>query len=127
MKTKTLFCFAAVVTLGLGTLASGQDQVSHKSGWVPNNGDLVCDQQFLGDMWTFNCPNDGSYEITVDTRQDTETFQSCLDPVVEVFDGEGNFLALSDDEILCSVQPVCRIEDACPFVFGDCGANGPRR
>lgn len=104
------------------------------SGWVPNNGE-ICEgsnincplipqwgnENYLGDLWTFECPKGGQVWISVDTKDDLDTGVSCLDPVVHVFDSQGNLLATGDDEISCSYPPVCGAR--CPFFSAECGSE----
>ncbi len=86
-----------------------------RSNWVPNVGQLnVEGEQPLGDLWTFNCPKGGTVNVSVDTKDDTDTAQSDIDPVLLVVDGAGNLLAIGDDDVACTYPPVCGF--ACPSV-----------
>jgi hypothetical protein len=86
-----------------------------RSNWVPNVGQLnVEGEQPLGDLWTFKCPEGGTVNVSVDTKDDTDAAQSDIDPVLLVVDGRGNLLAFGDDEAVCTYEPVCGF--ACPSV-----------
>lgn len=77
---------------------------------------------FVGDLWTFRCPAGGSVDVRVDTFPDVALnggVFSALDPVLEIYDGRGNLLALGDDEVLCSAALFC--DAACPAVTFACG------
>jgi hypothetical protein len=86
-----------------------------RSNWVPNVGQLNLEgEQPLGDLWTFKCPRGGTVNVFVDTKDDTDTAQSDIDPVLLVVDGAGNLLAFADDEVDCTYPPVCGF--FCPSV-----------
>jgi hypothetical protein len=84
--------------------------------WTPGGGRS-------GDLWTFNCPVGGSLAISVDVLddrpQDDGSFASALDPIIDIFDGEGNYLGGGDAEFECSVASSC--DAACPAVEFPCG------
>lgn len=101
-------------------------------GWVPNNGVLcsedrsrgLCSTQtetYLGDMWTFRCPSGGTAFIWVDTKDDTDTVESCIDPVAHVFNSNGLLLASGDEDSTCSFLPVCGYQ--CPKFGLACVGN----
>ena len=91
---------------------------------MPNVGQLnVQGEQPLGDLWTFKCPKGGTVNVSVDTKDDTDTAQSDIDPVLLVVDGAGNLLAFADDDVACTYPPVCGF--ACPSVSAvACGSDG---
>jgi hypothetical protein len=90
---------------------------------VPNVGQLnVEGEQPLGDLWTFNCPEGGTVNVSVDTKDDTDSAQSDIDPVLLVVDGAGNLLVFADDNANCTYPPVCGF--ACPSVTAlACGSG----
>ena len=95
-----------------------------RSNWVPNVGQLnVEGEQPLGDLWTFKCPEGGTVNVSVDTKDDTDTAQADIDPVLLVVDGAGNLLAFADDDVDCTYPPVCGF--FCPSVTAlACGSDG---
>jgi hypothetical protein len=95
-----------------------------RSNWVPNVGQLnVEGEQPLGDLWTFRCPKGGTVNVSVDTKDDTDTAQADIDPVLLVVDGAGNLLAFADDDVDCTYPPVCGF--FCPSVTAlACGSDG---
>jgi hypothetical protein len=94
-----------------------------RSNWIPNVGQLNQGEQPLGDLWTFRCPKGGTANVSVDTKDDTDTAQADIDPVLLVVDGAGNLLAFADDETGCSYPPVCGFN--CPSVTAvACGSDG---
>jgi hypothetical protein len=95
-----------------------------RSNWVPNVGQLdVEGEQPLGDLWTFKCPEGGTVNVSVDTKDDTDSAESDIDPVLFVVDGAGNLLAFLDDDVDCTYPPVCGF--LCPSVTGlSCGSQG---
>jgi hypothetical protein len=111
-----------VVTLGIAAL--GFAGPIKRSNWVPNVGLLAGDEQPLGDLWTFTCPKDGTVSASVDTKDDLDTEQANLDPVLNLVDGLGNLRAAGDDEITCTFPPVCGFQ--CPQVVRIlCGDTNP--
>lgn len=96
--------------------------VSHRSGWVPNVGVLGPGELPLGDLFLFTCPDGGAFRATVDTKDDLDASASCLDPVVEIYDGAGDLIAVGDDQLECTYPPVCGF--GCPEVEAVCGAPG---
>ena len=105
---------------GVGAIAAA-DEV-RRSNRVPNVGSLVAGEQPLGDLWTFRCPQGGSVRVAVDTKDDTDDGGSAIDPVLVVFDGQGNVIGFGDDEDECSYRPLCGFR--CPSVRADCGLRG---
>ena len=94
-------------TNGCGSAASVTEPIS-RSNWVPNVGQLnVEGEQPLGDLWTFKCPEGGTVNASVDTKDDTDAAESDIDPVLLLVDGAGNLLAFGDDEAACTYAPVC--------------------
>jgi hypothetical protein len=95
-----------------------------RSNWIPNVGQLnVEGEQPLGDLWTFRCPRGGTVSVSVDTKDDTDTAQADVDPVLLLVDGDGNLLAFADDEVGCTYPPVCGY--SCPSVTAlACGSDG---
>jgi hypothetical protein len=83
----------------------------NRSNWVPNLGATVPDQDPLGDLWTFNCPAGGTVSVSVDTKDDTDTGKSNIDPFLIMGDAKGAF-GFSDDNFECAIPPVCGF--ACP-------------
>jgi hypothetical protein len=116
---------ALVLIAPLGVLASqaSADEV-HRSNWVPNVGQPnIPGEQPLGDLWTFRCPKGGTFTAFVETKDDTDTAQSDIDPVLLVVDGQGNVLASGDDNFNCFYPPVCGFQ--CPRVDNiACGQDG---
>lgn len=106
----------------IGASASAAAEEVQRSNWVPNVGDLDAGEQPLGDMWTFRCPQGGSVRAAVDTKDDTDDGQSDIDPVLLIFDGQGNLLRFGDDDDSCTYPPVCGF--LCPSVRADCGEAG---
>lgn len=105
--------FAGVaVALALGAPVSAEE--IQRSNWLPNVGSLQEDEQPLGDMWTFRCPRGGSATVFVDTKDDTDTGESEVDPILYVVDGNGTVLASADDNATCTYPPVCGFQ--CPEV-----------
>ena len=82
----------------------------------------MADEQPLGDLWTFRCPQGGTVRVAVDTKDDTDDGGSAIDLVVVVFDGQGNVVGFGDDEDACSYPPLCGFR--CPSVRADCGLRG---
>jgi len=91
-------------------------------GWVPNVGYLFGGELPRGDMWTFRCPSGGTFEVLIDTAEDSDLFDSYLDPIVYVYDGAGNLIVSSDDDFACLYTPTCGF--MCPAVYdAPCGAG----
>lgn len=111
----------AAWALCVASAPAAADEV-RRSNWVPNVGELGTGEQPLGDMWTFRCPPGGSVRASVDTKDDTDDGQSDIDPVLLVFDGQGNLLRFGDDEDGCTYPPVCG--GLCPSVRATCGEAG---
>ena len=107
-----------IVFLVAATNAPAQEV--HRSNWVPNVGALLNEGE---QPWTFICPDGGSVSILVDTKDDSDTAGSDIDPLLFVLDGEGNIIALADDNFRCTYMPVCGY--ACPQVVDvACGEGG---
>jgi hypothetical protein len=104
--------FVAVLVFGPAEmLADPVTRIDH----VPGGG-------FVGDTWTFTCPRGGSFSLAVNTFPDVPVdggFASALDPIVEVYDGRGNLLAVGDDETECTAESLCGA--ACPVAAATCG------
>jgi hypothetical protein len=67
-------------------------------------------------------PKGGTVNVSVDTKDDTDSAQSDIDPVLLVVDGAGNLLAFADDNADCTYPPVCGF--ACPSVTAvACGSD----
>lgn len=124
-QTLSVMLVTAVVVLGLGTPGYTDDNddnddngvkgtITIRSSWVPNVGQLAEDEQPLGDLWTFECPEGGTVSARVDTKDDTDTGVSDIDPILEVLDGKGNVLAFADDNVDCTYPPECGFQ--CPEV-----------
>jgi hypothetical protein len=95
MKLKvTHWTIASVLFAPLAaTVPQASAEPISRSNWVPNVGQLNVErEQPLGDLWTFNCPKGGTVNVSVDTKDDTDTAQSDIDPVLLVVDGAGNLL-----------------------------------
>ena len=100
-----------------------EELTANRSGWVPNVGRLDAEELPLGDLYTFNCPAGGIVDVFVDTKDDLDSSESCLDPVLEIFNSSGEILAVGDDEAECKYPPVCGF--GCPAVQGlSCGSGG---
>lgn len=67
-----------------------------------------------GDEWTFSGLGGQQVRIRLDTRDDFGNFTSGLDPVLVLKDANDNVIAFGDDEIACTVPPVCGT--ACPEI-----------
>ena len=119
----SLIRFVVLTTCALGGVGAiaAADEV-RRSNRVPNVGNLVAGEQPLGDLWTFRCPQGGSVRVAVDTKDDTDDGGSAIDPVLVVFDGQGNVVGFGDDEDECSYRPLCGFR--CPSVRADCGLRG---
>jgi hypothetical protein len=113
-----------MVGLGMPGYADSEKDKLIRSSWVPNVGFLTDDEQPLGDLWTFECPWGGMVSARVDTKDDRDTAQSNVDPILEVLDGEGGLLAFAGDNVECTYPPVCGF--ACPRVTEvPCGKDNP--
>jgi hypothetical protein len=130
VKTIGVMLVTALVVLGLGTLGyadNANNNDKHKfirSNWVPNVGGFSDQEQPLGDLWTFKCPEGGMITAAVDTKDDRDTGESNIDPILEVLDGTGSLLAVGDDEEACTYPPVCGFD--CPMVQEvPCGKVNP--
>jgi hypothetical protein len=133
VQTIGVMLVTALVVLGLGTPGyaadndNGNNKDKHKiirSSWVPNVGVLSDQEQPLGDLWTFECPEGGKITAAVDTKDDLDTGESNIDPILEVLDGTGIVLAFADDEVECTYPPVCGY--SCPQVQEvPCGETNP--
>ncbi len=104
---------ASVIALAVPGPLTAADVL--RANWVPNNGERILDGELpLGDMWTFKCPRHGSFSVSVDTRAPSVGATSELDPLIEVIAGNGDVVAIGDDELECTYEPVCGF--ACPQV-----------
>lgn len=114
---------AAIVPV-VATAPQASAEPISRSNWVPNVGQLnVEGEQPLGDLWTFRCPRGGTVNVAVDTKDDTDTAQADIDPVLLLVDGAGNLLAFADDDVGCTYPPVCGF--ACPSATAvACGSDG---
>jgi hypothetical protein len=122
VRTISVVLVTVVVMVGLGT--PGYADKIIRSSWVPNVGVLTDDEQPLGDLWTFECPKGGTVSARVDTKDDLDTGQANIDPILEVLDGRGSLLAFADDEVECTYPPVCGYQ--CPRVKEvSCGEANP--
>jgi hypothetical protein len=114
----------AILAPVVAAAAQASAEPISRSNWVPNVGQLnVEGEQPLGDLWTFRCPEGGTVNVSVDTKDDTDAAQSDIDPVLLVVDGAGNLLAFADDDVDCTYPPVCGF--FCPSVSAlACGSEG---
>jgi hypothetical protein len=119
----TLWTLAIVTPLVAVAPPTSAEPIS-RSNWIPNVGQLNLEgEQPLGDLWTFRCPGGGTVNVAVDTKDDTDTGQSDIDPVLLVVDGTGSLLAFADDDVDCTYPPVCGF--FCPSVTAvACGGEG---
>ena len=76
---------------------------------MPNVGFLNLEEgeQPLGRPTDVQCPKGGTVNVSVDTKDDTDTAnidtaQSDIDRVLRVVDGAGNLLAFADDDVDCT-------------------------
>jgi hypothetical protein len=114
-QDKLLTVTLPMILLMVGAAPQASAEPISRSNWVPNVGQLDFEvEQPLGDLWTFKCPEGGTVNVSVDTKDDTDSAQSDIDPVLALVDGKGNLLALGDDETACTYAPVCGF--ACPSV-----------
>ena len=121
-QTISVMLVAVVVMVGLGTPGYADEII--RSSWVPNVGMLTGDEQPLGDLWTFECPKGGTVSARVDTKDDTDTGLSDIDPILEVLNGKGDLLAFADDNVTCTYPPECGYQ--CPQVMSvSCGEANP--
>ena len=84
------------------------------------NGDFTSNVK-MGDIWGFYVRRAGVFDITVDTREDSNRnfgpprirgSKSGLDPAFVLVDANGNIMGEGDDEMTCTVTPECGW--ACP-------------
>ena len=110
--------------LEFGGMCPQEPEISHRSGWVPNVGKLDPGEYPLGDLYLFRCPQGGTFDARIDTKDDLDIAESCLDPVLEVFDTAGGLVAFGDDDFDCANPLSCGF--SCPLVTGvPCGNGGP--
>ncbi len=77
----------------------------------------------ISDFWTFQCPAGGSARVTVDTVALSGAATSPLDPIFYVyFDNFSAAVAIADDEVACTVAPVCGF--SCPRRLFNCANQG---
>jgi hypothetical protein len=104
---------AGLIVLGSPTVYSAEFT---RVEWSPGGG-------FVGDVWTFRCPAGGSVFASADAFADRpvgeNAFESALDLVLEVFEGQGNPLAASDDDVECAAPIACG--GGCPVLEVQCG------
>jgi hypothetical protein len=94
----------AILAPVVAAAAQASAEPISRSNWVPNVGQLnVEGEQPLGDLWTFRCPEGGTVNVSVDTKDDTDAAQSDIDPVLLVVDGAGNLLA---SQMMMSTAPI---------------------
>ena len=111
MTTMAVMLFAGGAALAQPTVRAGTIPGLDVAGLTPT-----------GDLWTFKCPRDGTFTISVDTAEDTSNGESLVDPQILVHDGAGNQIAGADDNQACSHAPVCGF--ACPAVNNiSCGTG----
>jgi len=73
-------------------------------------------------IWTFECPPGGTFTAAVDTKDDTDTGTSQIDPFLEAFSGSGRLIASGDEEFACANPPVCGFR--CPQIRqASCSSN----
>ena len=86
--------------------------------YAPASGDSI------SDLWTFQCPAGGSARIKVDTVPVSGgATSSPLDPIFRVYlDTWPAIVASGDDEVSCTVAPVCGF--SCPERLIDCLSGG---
>jgi hypothetical protein len=122
MNTRRVSLIALVLGIFMAIGAPAHAQNAVRSGWVPNVGELADGEFPLGDLWTFNCPTGGSGTLFVDTKDDTDTGQSCVDVTAYVVTDSGTLLGFGDDDAACTYAPVCGF--SCPaFSFSGCDGN----
>jgi hypothetical protein len=97
------------VVLGSGTV----NAQAVRNNWLQVGFSLP--GRILGDLWTFNCPAGGSFEVLVDTMEG-----GAIDPAVSIFDGRGNRITGADDDVACTNNPCT---GSCPFAQGSCGTG----
>ncbi|MCH7666910.1 MAG: hypothetical protein IH936_13410 [Acidobacteria bacterium] len=115
--------FMTVALLGLVPLTPTFAQPVLLSGWVPNNGNVAVGESFVGDLYTFECPPGGDFDVSVDTRDDGDNSTSNVDLKLEIRDRAGLLLDSFDDVIACTYPPVCGF--SCPRALVFLCSNGP--
>jgi hypothetical protein len=134
MKLGWIASWLVVAVLQSAPTATAQVS-TFRANWVPGAESFA-----FGDVWTFNCPANGTVSVSVDTWDDRGDSSSNIDPVLEVRDKNGNLLVdasgsptggLSDDAHPCTIPPVCGILNPtfrfwCPEIVDiPCGKGNP--
>lgn len=113
MPSRVGVLVAGLVLVGATTVHGAE---FNRVDWTPGGG-------FVGDTWTFQCPAGGSVFVAADAFADRpvaeDEFETGLDLVLEVFDGQGNLLAAGDDEFECAGAVACGA--GCPALEATCG------
>ncbi len=122
--TGSLRGFLAVASGMLLFAGSAGAVVVQRQNWVPVGAGSAVGKN--GDLWTFVCPSRGTVSVTVNNVNDSPADGGGIDPVMAIYDGEGNLLVVVDDTINCSV-PKCGGGNAilrCPQVTNlSCGSG----
>lgn len=114
-----LIMMATVLLQALPAVAQAVD----RTGWIPSG---HYDEGVIGDMWTFTCPPGGRVTVFVNTKNDTGTGQSNIDPSLEVVDADGNLLGTGNENVVCNFEPVCApLGGPCPLADIVCGSGNP--
>jgi hypothetical protein len=121
------FTLELLVLAGASLLLAGsvRAEVVQRHNWVPAGTYGPVGRS--GDLWTFVCPKGGTVGVTVDNATDADTPGALtgIDPVIYIYDGAGNSLAVVDDSIDCT-NPKCGSTNAfhrCPQVLVACGTG----
>jgi hypothetical protein len=128
----TLLAITAAVIMGLNGPALAESV--KRTNWVPGVGPLLDGELPRGDLWTFRCPANHFFSISVDTLADTDIplptnppgpSAAGIDPLLVVYDPDGLVIASADNEVECSHRPIC--DGGCPqLVSIPCDASGRR-
>ncbi len=128
-----LIILVALSTVPAVSGGAAEAETTNVSSWLPNVGRLGFSELPLGDLWTFRCPRNAVFNLTIDTKDDNDNGRSCIDPMFVVYDGRGTPLVVTDDDLHCSYEPICRedcsatgtcvgVGGSCPRVLGfPCG------
>jgi hypothetical protein len=134
-KTKAELVGLGLMVMVLSSAPAGAQVDVFRANWVPGAQSFV-----FGDVWTFNCPVNGTVSVSVDTWDDSGATSSNIDPVLEVRDKDGQLLVsasgsptggLSDDAHPCTIPPACGILNPtfrfwCPEIVDiPCGKGNP--
>lgn len=107
--TLTIIAIVLIVSV---VAASTQPTVSaRRRNWVPS-GNFA---PGLGDLWSFKCPNNGTFSLRADTMGDNPDDSSNVDLYFEVVDSKGNFITSGDEDTACTHTPTCGF--LCPEVI----------